>query len=62
MDAEKLKDKGFIKFCELVKLTLGESSTEVLYSWYYDTFDLKTLTPKQTTTKPTKQNEISKTK
>ena len=49
METEKLQDKGFVKFCDVVKFNLGEASTEVLYAWYFNTFDLKTLTPKQTT-------------
>ena len=62
MDAENLNDPSFIKFCNLVKDTTGESSTEVLYAWYFNTFDLQAPTTKPTTTKTTKQNEISKTK
>lgn len=62
MNEENLNDDGFVKFCDLIKQTLGESSTEVLYAWYFNTFDIETLTLKQTTTKTTKQNETSKTK
>jgi len=62
MNAENLQDPQFIKFCSLVKETTGESSIEVLYSWYFDTFDLKSMQTKATSNKTTKQNEISKTK
>jgi len=47
MDEKNLNDKGFIKFCDLVKQTFGEASDEVLYARYFDTFDLKTLSVKQ---------------
>ncbi len=41
MDESKLKDAGFIAFCELVTTTLGAASTEVLYAWYFNTFNTK---------------------
>jgi hypothetical protein len=39
MDETKLQDAGFIAFCELVNTTLGASSIEVLYAWYFNTFN-----------------------
>jgi hypothetical protein len=41
MDESKLKDAGFIAFCKLVTTTLGAASTEVLYAWYFNTFNSK---------------------
>lgn len=52
MEEKKLKDTNFLKFCTLIKETLGESSIEVLYSWYYNTFDVKKLTFKDSTPTP----------
>jgi len=49
MDESKLKDAGFIAFCELVTTTLGTSSTEVLYAWYFNTFNSKQKTKKDET-------------
>jgi hypothetical protein len=59
MSEENLQDDGFIKFCDLVKTTLGESSTEVLYAWYYDTFNLKETKTVQPTNK---KDESTKSK
>lgn len=59
METEKLNDNGFIKFCDLVKSSLGESSTEVLYAWYFDTFNIKELKAVQPTNK---KDESTKSK
>ena len=53
MDESKIKDPGFIAFCELVNATLGASSTEVLYAWYFNTFN---------STKPNKKKDESEVK
>ena len=46
IEPEKLTAPEFTKFCELVKNNLGEASTEVLYAWYYNTFDTNQKTKK----------------
>jgi outer membrane biosynthesis protein TonB len=40
LQPEKLEDAQFIKFCDFIKTTVGESSTEVLYAWYFNVFAL----------------------
>jgi hypothetical protein len=63
MDAEKLQKESFTKFCELVNDTVGFSTIEVLYAWFYNTFQIKPETD-NAIPKPNKnsKNEISKTK
>ena len=51
MDAKKLNSPKFLAFCRVVSNKLGQAEPEVLYAWYYNTFDVKkeTETELQTT-------------
>jgi hypothetical protein len=61
MSADNLQNEDFIKFCERINATVGFSSIEVLYAWYFNTFDINANQTKVNTNKSSK-NEISKTK
>ena len=60
MDARKLNSKKFLAFCRVVSNKLGQADIEVLYSWYYNTFDVKQETEtelKNTNTTVTDEDE-----
>lgn len=44
MEKKKLKSPEFAAFCRVVSNKLGNSETEVLYAWFYNTFDVKAET------------------
>lgn len=56
MDEDKLTAPGFLSFCTRVKNELGEASDEILFAWYYDTFQTQTNQP-AVTGKKTANNE-----
>lgn len=45
MNQDKATAPDFIAFCERVKKELGEASDEILFAWYYDTFQTETTKP-----------------
>ena len=58
MDAKKLNSSKFLAFCRVVSNKLGQAETEVLYAWYYNTFDVKKETETELqTTNTTVNNE-----
>lgn len=63
MDAEKLNAKNFRAFCQKISDKLGQAETEVLYAWFYNTFDVKShqaeteTEPQTTNTTPTNESK-----
>ena len=45
MSQDKATAPDFLSFCTRVKKELGEASDEILFAWYYDTFQKATNKP-----------------
>jgi len=45
MNKDKATALDFVAFCNRVKQELGEASDEILFAWYYDTFQKATNKP-----------------
>lgn len=56
MSQDKATAPDFLSFCARVKNELGEASDEILFAWYYDTFQTQTNKPADTG-KKTANNE-----
>lgn len=57
MDAKKLINPKFVAFCRVVSSKLGQAEPEVLYAWYYNTFDVKKETENEYKTTNTAKDE-----
>lgn len=56
MNQDKATAPDFVNFCARVKKELGEASEEILFAWYYDTFQTQNNKPADTG-KKTANNE-----
>jgi hypothetical protein len=57
MSQEQSQDTKFLAFCQRVKTQLGEASDEILFAWYFNTFETKPKEPAATGKTPVKDEK-----